>query len=69
MDIPLEDGDEIAGLRVVHSPGHTPESIVLYAEELKAVFPEDLVHEENGKLYEIPHQYSMGPGMNREAGL
>ena len=67
VDIPLEDGDKIAGLKVIHSPGHTPGSIVLYSEELGAIFPGDLVHEENGKLREIPHEYSMNPKMNREA--
>ncbi|GAB6102696.1 MBL fold metallo-hydrolase [Thermococcus atlanticus] len=67
VDIPLKDGDEIAGLRVIHSPGHTPGSIVLYSEELRAVFPGDLVHEEGGKLHEIPHRYSMDPEMNRGA--
>lgn len=63
----LEDGDEIAGLRVVHSPGHTPGSIVLYSEELRAVFTGDLIYEENGKLHEIPHRYSLDPMKNREA--
>lgn len=67
VEISLEDGDEIAGLVVIHSPGHTPGSIVLYSEELKAVFPGDLVHEENGRLHEIPHRYSMDPEMNRKA--
>ncbi len=67
VEIPLEDGDEIAGLKVVHSPGHSPGSIVLYSEELGAIFTGDLVHEENGRLYEIPHRYSLDPMKNREA--
>jgi hydroxyacylglutathione hydrolase len=28
-DMVLEDGDEIAGMRVIHTPGHTPGSIAL----------------------------------------
>ena len=67
VDIPLEDGDEIANLKVVHSPGHTPGSIVLYSKELRAIFTGDLVHEEDGRLYEIPHRYSLDPMKNREA--
>ncbi|NPA47889.1 MAG: MBL fold metallo-hydrolase [Thermococci archaeon] len=67
VEVPLEDGDEIAGLRVVHSPGHTPGSIVLHSRALRAIFPGDLVYEEEGRLHEIPHRYSLDPEMNREA--
>ena len=67
VEIELNDGDEIEGLRVIHSPGHTPGSICLLDLETKALFVGDLVMEENGKLEEIPHHYSLDPMKNREA--
>lgn len=35
---PLSDGDEIASLSVLHTPGHTPGSISLWSEREKAIF-------------------------------
>jgi len=67
VEISLKDDDEIHGLKVIHSPGHTPGSICLLDLETKALFVGDLVMEENGKLEEIPHQYSLDPMKNREA--
>ncbi len=44
-EIDMEDGGifEVAdvALEVIHSPGHTPGSVCLYSEELKAVFAGD----------------------------
>lgn len=67
VEVVLHDGNEIEGLKVIHSPGHTPGSICLLDLETKALFVGDLVREENGKLEEIPHQYSLDPMKNREA--
>lgn len=67
VEIELNDGDEVEGLRVIHSPGHTPGSICLLDLETKALFVGDLVMEENGRLEEIPHHYSLDPMKNREA--
>ncbi|MEX2598723.1 MAG: MBL fold metallo-hydrolase, partial [Dehalococcoidia bacterium] len=38
----LEDADDVDGLRVLHTPGHTPGGISLFAEELGVLFPGDL---------------------------
>ena len=35
---PLVDGEMVGRLKVLHTPGHTPGSISLWAEEEKAVF-------------------------------
>ena len=67
VEIKLNDGDEVHGLKVIHSPGHTPGSICLLDLKTKALFVGDLVMEENGKLEEIPHHYSLDPMKNREA--
>lgn len=32
VDLPLEDGQEVAGLRVIHTPGHTPGSVCFYSQ-------------------------------------
>ncbi len=67
VDILLKHDDTLYDrFKVIHVPGHTPGSICLLDQELRALFPGDLVYEENGVLYEIPSQYSLDPSANRE---
>jgi glyoxylase-like metal-dependent hydrolase (beta-lactamase superfamily II) len=50
---PIEDGDVIpvlGGLRVVHTPGHTPGSVCLYAERLRLLFTGDVLQVIRGRL-------------------
>jgi glyoxylase-like metal-dependent hydrolase (beta-lactamase superfamily II) len=44
----LQDGETIAGLTVVHGPGHTPGSIGLHSESESAVFLGDILNNERG---------------------
>jgi glyoxylase-like metal-dependent hydrolase (beta-lactamase superfamily II) len=44
----LEDGETIAGLTVVHGPGHTPGSIGLHSESESALFLGDILNNERG---------------------
>jgi glyoxylase-like metal-dependent hydrolase (beta-lactamase superfamily II) len=44
----LENGETIAGLTVVHGPGHTPGSICLYSESESALFLGDVLNNERG---------------------
>jgi glyoxylase-like metal-dependent hydrolase (beta-lactamase superfamily II) len=44
----LEDGDTLHGLRVIHTPGHTPGSICLYSEAESAIFLGDVLNNERG---------------------
>jgi glyoxylase-like metal-dependent hydrolase (beta-lactamase superfamily II) len=44
----LGDGETIAGLAVVHGPGHTPGSICLYSESESALFLGDVLNNERG---------------------
>ena len=44
----LDDSDVIAGLTVVHGPGHTPGSICLYSESESALFLGDVLNNERG---------------------
>src|ERR671918_1486506 len=51
--VPVEDGDLISaggGLRVVHTPGHTPGSICLYAERHRILFTGDVLQVIHGQL-------------------
>jgi len=41
MPSPLSDGQRIAGLTVLHTPGHSPGAVCLHAEELGCVFSGD----------------------------
>jgi len=41
MPRPLADGQEIAGMRVLHTPGHSPGAVCLYARDLGCVFTGD----------------------------
>ena len=50
---PIEDGDvlpPLGGLRVVHTPGHTPGSVCLYAERLRLLFTGDVLQVIRGRL-------------------
>jgi len=67
VDILLEEGMNVKGLRVIHTPGHTPGHICLLDINANSLFVGDLMYEENGKLYEIPHKYSRDPERNRDA--
>jgi glyoxylase-like metal-dependent hydrolase (beta-lactamase superfamily II) len=48
----LNDGDTIAGLTVIHTPGHTPGSICLFDPTSKVLFAGDLLRF-NGSTIEI----------------
>ncbi len=67
VDLLLEDGDEVLGLKAVHTPGHTLGS-TCYLDTLRgALFMGDLVYEEGGALHEMLHKYSLDPEMNRRS--
>ena len=40
----------LGGLRVVHTPGHTPGSVCLYAERLRLLFTGDVLQVIRGRL-------------------
>ena len=49
-DILLRDGDTIAGLTCIHTPGHTPGSICLFDPEGKVLFSGDTLLTERGRI-------------------
>ena len=59
-DIKLNDGDTIAGLTTIHTPGHTPGSICLFDPASKILFAGDLLRFNGSKI-------EMGP-LNLDPG-
>jgi len=58
VDGRLFDGDSVAGLQVIHTPGHTPGSICLYLPRSRSLFAGDLLRTTGRKadgLAEMPH--------------
>lgn len=54
-DVLLSDGDEIGGLNVIHTPGHTPGGICLYNAEDMVLFSGDTVFSDGGfGRYDFP---------------
>ncbi len=41
--MPLEDGEKMNGIKIIHTPGHSPGHLCFYLPEAKAMFSGDLV--------------------------
>jgi hydroxyacylglutathione hydrolase len=68
----LEDGDEVAGFRVVHAPGHTPGHCMFYRESDQLCIAGDVLANVNfltGKpgLREPPSMFSVDVAQNRRS--
>jgi glyoxylase-like metal-dependent hydrolase (beta-lactamase superfamily II) len=51
--VPIEDGDVLpvlGGLRVIHTPGHTPGSVCLYAPRDRLLFTGDVLQRRRGRV-------------------
>lgn len=63
VGIKLAEGnvmEVLGGLRVIHVPGHTPGSIVLYSEARGVLFSGDTIRNENGLLDGPPPIFTPG---------
>jgi glyoxylase-like metal-dependent hydrolase (beta-lactamase superfamily II) len=71
-DILLGDGDTIGGFSVLHTPGHTPGCICLYAEKDRLLFSGDTVFADGyfGR-YDFPggSRAELGRSLERLAAL
>ncbi len=50
VDLLARDGDDIAGLQIIHMPGHTPGSIALYDQKRKILFVGDALRHKKGVI-------------------
>ena len=65
---PIEDGDVLpvlGGLRVVHTPGHTPGSVCLYAPRDRILFTGDVLQRRRGRVVFASPIYSDDHGAAR----
>jgi glyoxylase-like metal-dependent hydrolase (beta-lactamase superfamily II) len=72
VDRVLRDGDEVRGLRVVHTPGHTPGHIAFFRESDGLLLAGDVLSNVNaltGKpgLCEPFRPFSVDPALNRRS--
>ena len=70
----LEDGDDVAGFRVIHAPGHTPGHCMFFREADRLCIAGDVlanVHFFSGKpgLRQPPSSFSVDPAQNRRSIL
>jgi hydroxyacylglutathione hydrolase len=72
VDRVLRGGDDVAGFRVIETPGHTPGHIVFFREQDGVAIAGDLARNVNfltarTGLAEPPHYFSVDPMMNRRS--
>ena len=68
--IPIEDGDVLpmlGGLRVVHTPGHTPGSVCFYGARDRVVFVGDTLQRRFGRVSFASSLYSDDIALARRA--
>ena len=67
---PIEDGDVLpilGGLRVIHTPGHTPGSVCLYGARDRVLFVGDVLQRRFGRVSYASGLYSDDPAAARRA--
>ena len=68
--VPIEDGDVLpmlGGLRVIHTPGHTPGSVCFYGARDRVVFVGDTLQRRFGRVSFASSLYSDDIGLARRA--
>ncbi|WP_181391711.1 MBL fold metallo-hydrolase [Methanospirillum lacunae] len=71
-DIILEDGNQLEGLEVIHTPGHTPGSICLYNKETRDLISGDTVFSDGAfGRYDFPggSRETLSTSLDRVADL
>jgi hydroxyacylglutathione hydrolase len=68
----LREGDEVAGFRVVHTPGHTPGHVVYFRDRDRVAIAGDVLANihfatHRSGLREPPHFFSADPAANRRS--
>jgi glyoxylase-like metal-dependent hydrolase (beta-lactamase superfamily II) len=57
-DLYLEDGEEVDGFKIIHTPGHTPGSISLYLPSRGVLFAGDALRFMRGRLRGPPERFT-----------
>ncbi len=68
----LADGDEVAGFRVIHSPGHAPSEVIFFRDSDRVAICGDVVNTMNlltmaPGIHEPPDAFTVDPARNRES--
>lgn len=68
----LGEGDEVAGFRVVHAPGHAPSEVIFFRDSDRVAICGDVVNTMNlltmvPGIREPPDGFSLDPTLNRES--
>lgn len=61
VDEVVTNGSEIARLRIIHAPGHTPGHIAVYAEGQRSLFVGDAIFSGGGHLMPSPPYLAVDP--------
>lgn len=69
---PFADGDEIAGFRVIHAPGHAPSEVIFFRDSDRVAICGDVINTMDlrtslPRVQEPPHALSLDPMENRES--
>lgn len=70
VDRALGDGERLpwcGGIRVIHTPGHTPGHLCLYLERSKTLVAGDALTVQGGRLVKGPDSYDWRSGVARES--
>lgn len=68
----LQDGDDVAGFRVIHAPGHAPSEVIFFRESDRVAICGDVVNTMNlvtmiPGIREPPDAFSLDPARNRQS--
>lgn len=68
----LSEGDEVAGFRVIHAPGHAPSEVILFRDSDRVAICGDVVNTMNlltmrPQVVEPPDAFSLDPELNRRS--
>ena len=72
VDRPLRDGDEVAGFRVVHAPGHSPGEVIYFRDSDRVAICGDVVRNLNyatlrAEIKEPPPAFNFDTAQNRRS--
>ena len=69
---PFSDGDEIAGFRVVHAPGHAPSEVIFFRDSDRVAICGDVINTMDlrtgiPRVQEPPDVFTLDPVLNRQS--